>query len=198
MTRTILTAAALLAAALSVPPAFASDANRMIMPAQESPAENVAEAPPRTAGDMPKTFNAKMVGSEEQDIGTVTLTEMPTGLLVSIDLKNLPEGWRALHIHGTGDCSDHAHHFKKAGGHAATEGQEHGFMSDKGPHAGDLPNIHVNKDGTVKADFYTNLITATELTDKDGAAMMIHADADDYKSALAGNAGTRLACGVVE
>lgn len=197
MTRITVFTVVLLSAALLATAAFRVDA-RMIAPAQESPAENVAEIPPRTAGSTAKTFTAQMVGSDKQDIGTVTLTETPGGLLVSIDLKNLPEGWRALHIHSAGDCSDHTDHFQKAGGHAAREGQEHGFMSDKGPHAGDLPNIYVGKDGTVKADFYTNLITAAELADEDGSAMMIHADADDYTSAPAGNAGTRLACGVVE
>lgn len=183
--------AALLAAVLTAPAAFAADnANRMIMPAQDAPAENTAESP--------KTFTAKMKGSDAQDIGTVILTETPKGLIVSVDMKDLPPGWRALHIHGTGDCSDHADHFKKAGGHAAAEGQEHGFMSAQGPHQGDLPNIYVAADGTIKADFYTDLISAADLSDNDGAAMMIHAEKDDYKSAPAGNAGTRLACGVVE
>jgi len=190
--KTKILAAAVFAAVLAAPAAFAGAAeNRMmIAPPQETPAENVAEAA--------KTFTAKMAGSDEQDIGTVILTEMPHGLLLSIDLKNLPPGWRALHIHGTGDCSDQHDHFKKAGGHAAAEGQEHGFMSEKGPHKGDLPNIFVTADGTVKADFYTGLITVADLADSDGASMMIHAEKDDYKSAPAGNAGTRLACGVVE
>lgn len=183
---------ALMAAILAAPAAFAADsANRMmIAPAQESPAENVAEAT--------KTFTAKMKSSDAKDMGTAILTETPKGLIVSVDLKDLPPGWRALHIHGTGDCSDHADHFKKAGGHAAADGQEHGFMSAQGPHKGDLPNIFVAADGTIKADFYTNLITTADLSDDDGASMMIHAEKDDYQSAPAGNAGTRLACGVIE
>jgi Cu-Zn family superoxide dismutase len=190
--KTKILTAALFAAALAAPAAFAGDANSrlMIAPAQEAPAENVAEAP--------KTFTAKMTDSDKKDIGTAILTEMPHGLLVSIDFKNLPPGWRALHIHGTGDCSDHHDHFKKAGSHAAAEGQEHGFLSAKGPHKGDLPNIFVIADGTVKADFYTNLITAADLAHKDGMSMMVHAEKDDYQSDPAGNAGTRLACGVVE
>jgi len=185
--------AALLAALCAVPAAHAGDAagRAMIAPAPApSPAENVAESS--------RSFTAKMTGSDAKDIGTVRLTETPHGLLLSVDLKDLPPGWRALHIHGAGDCSDHADHFMKAGGHAAAEGQEHGFLSDKGPHKGDLPNIFVTADGTAKAEFYTNLIAVADLTDADGAAMMIHAEKDDYISAPAGNAGTRLACGVIE
>lgn len=191
--KTKILTAALLAAVLAAPAAAmaADSANRVMMaPPQEAAAENVAE--------VPKTFTAKMKSSDEKDMGTVILTETPKGLIVSVDLKGLPAGWRALHIHGTGDCSDHADHFKKAGGHAAAEGQEHGFMSEKGPHKGDLPNIFVAADGTIKADFYTDLMTVDDLSDEDGASMMIHAEKDDYQSAPAGNAGTRLACGVVE
>lgn len=192
MKNKIFATAALIATLGASSAAFAGDASRMmIAPApQDTPPENVVESP--------RAFTAKMIGSEETDIGNIALTETPHGFLVSVDLKNLPPGWRALHIHGTGDCSDHADHFKKAGGHAAAEGQEHGFMSEKGPHKGDLPNIFVAADGTVKADFYTNLITVDDVTDSDGASMMIHAEKDDYKSAPAGNAGTRLACGVIE
>lgn len=183
---------ALLAALCAAPAVYAGNAaDRMIAPAPKAtPAENVAEAPRR--------FSAKMTGSDAKDIGLATLTETPHGLLVTVELKDLPPGWRALHIHGTGDCSDHADHFQKAGGHAAADGQEHGFLSGKGPHKGDLPNIFVGADGTVKAEFYTNLITAADVTDADGASVMIHAEKDDYKSAPAGNAGTRLACGVIE
>jgi Cu-Zn family superoxide dismutase len=142
---------------------------------------------------------ARMQDSSGAAAGLVAVTAAAKGgVLVSVDLHGLPPGWRALHIHGRGDCSDHADHFMKAGGHAAAEGQAHGFLNPDGPHAGDLPNIWVNADGTAKAQFYSNLITFDALTDEDGSAFMVHAEADDYRSQPAGNAGTRLSCGVID
>ncbi|MNT99340.1 Superoxide dismutase-like protein YojM precursor [compost metagenome] len=74
-------------------------------------------------------------------------------------------------------------------------------MNPEGPHAGDLPNIHVPADGTVKAQFQTTRVTlgagVGTLFDADGTAIVIHAGADDYKTDPAGNAGARVACGVV-
>lgn len=145
-----------------------------------------------------KMLFARMQDSSGASAGLVAVTAAAKGgVLVSVDLRGLPPGWRALHIHARGDCSDHADHFAKAGGHAAAEGQAHGFLNPDGPHAGDLPNIWVHADGTAKAQFYSTLIAFDALTDEDGSAVMVHAEADDYRSQPAGSAGMRLSCGVI-
>ncbi len=151
-----------------------------------------------TSPPVYKSLSTTMHNAAGDATGSIRITEgLNGGLLIDIDMSGLEPGWRALHIHGTGDCSDHTDHFKKAGGHATTAEQEHGFMNVKGPHMGDLPNIWVAADGTVKAQFFTSQIKLADLQDADGASFMIHADADDYISTPAGNAGTRLACGVI-
>lgn len=130
-----------------------------------------------------------------KEVGSINVAPMKDGLHISLQAHDLPPGAHGFHVHAVGDCSDHADHFKKSGGHYSRPGQEHGFQNAKGPHAGDLPNITVAADGTVKAQFVLTTMTVDELYDKDGSAFMIHAKADDYISQPAGDAGERLACG---
>lgn len=137
------------------------------------------------------------------EVGTVTLTDAGDDVvLVRLDGKNLPEGWHGFHIHEKGDCT--APDFTSAGGHFNPDGDEHGAMHGRDFHAGDLPNIYVHSDGTVKADIFKEDISITDkdeseyLLDADGSAFMIHADADDYKTPKTGNAGERIACGVLK
>ena len=81
--------------------------------------------------------------------------------------------------------------------------KEHGFNAEKGPHIGDLPNVHVAADGILKVEFFTDRLTLDEgaensLRKPDGAAVVVHADADDYGAEESGHAGSRIACGVIE
>lgn len=145
-----------------------------------------------------KTLSASLVNDTGRNIGSIKLDETPNGLLVSLEVTGLSSGWHAAHIHGTGDCSDHAEHFKKAGSHLSREGEEHGFYNEKGPHAGDLPNFLVQTDGSANVQFFASGLTLAEIADADGSAFMIHEQPDDYKSDPAGNAGARLACGVLK
>jgi superoxide dismutase, Cu-Zn family len=73
-------------------------------------------------------------------------------------------------------------------------------MNPEGPHAGDMPNLHVPADGKLQIEVLNPLVTLSAesaLLDADGAALVIHAAADDYKTDPAGNAGDRIACGVI-
>jgi Cu-Zn family superoxide dismutase len=141
---------------------------------------------------------ATLQNAEGRNIGTVKVTGAPKGVLVSVDASNLPSGWHAFHFHKTGDCDDHADHFKKSGPHAAREGEEHGFFSEKGPHLGDFANFFVGADGSAKFEQFSQNVKAEDLMDADGTAAMIHASPDDYASQPAGDAGERLACGVIQ
>lgn len=155
-----------------------------------------AEFVSTTKAPKPEYF-ASLQGQDETTVGGVLISPTKKGLLVYLDVYHLPEGWHSLHFHGVGDCSDHGDHFKKSGGHAAREGQEHGYFSEAGPHSGDLPNFYVGPDHRAKVHVYTTDMTLEQLTDADGTAMVVHAKADDYASQPAGDAGERLACGVV-
>lgn len=142
-------------------------------------------------------YSVALNGQDETMVGGALISQTSKGLFLMVDIYNLPEGWHSIHLHAKGDCSDHADHFKKSGGHAAKEGQEHGYFSEKGPHSGDLPNFYVGKDKRAKFHIYTTDMTIEQLTDEDGTALVIHEKADDYASQPAGEAGERLACGVV-
>jgi len=152
-------------------------------------------APVETAA--PQTVYATFMNAGGMEAGKATVTAAPNGLLFRVYLHDLTPGWHGLHVHGAGDCSDHAEHFKKSGSHHAREGQEHGYLSAKGPHSGDLPNIWVHTDGTAQAEIYTAGLTLAELTDADGSALMVHATADNYAAQPSGDSGERLACAVV-
>lgn len=129
-------------------------------------------------------------------VGTATATEMPLGLAVAVAVRGLPAGTHGAHIHTKGDCS--AADFTSAGGHWNPDNTNHGTLSEMPhPHAGDLSNIVIATDGTGNLTG-TSKGTFAALMDADGAAFIVHADPDDYKTQPTGNAGARIACGVFE
>ncbi len=130
-------------------------------------------------------------------VGEVDFTETPTGLLIAAHLVGLPAGTHAFHLHAKGRCEGD---FKSAGGHFNPDGSQHGFLSTEGPHAGDMPNIHVPAGGSLTVEVFLPerlLVGQGGLMDDDGAALVIHEGADDYRSQPAGAAGKRIACGVI-
>jgi Cu-Zn family superoxide dismutase len=149
------------------------------------------------------TTKVKMLNAKGQEIGEATLTETPNGVLVRLTLlPNRPgvmPGTHAFHIHETGKCEPP---FKSAGEHFNPLGKTHGFLNESGPHAGDFPNIHVPDNGALTVEFEVPQLSLKQgksaLRDADGSALVIHARGDDYKSDPAGEAGDRIACGVIE
>ena len=146
------------------------------------------------------TAYADLMNSSGQPAGRATLTSTGDGVFISAQLRNLPEGIHAMHIHETGSCDRPS--FTSAGGHLNPEMHQHGFLNPQGQHAGDLPNITVRSDGTASADVFAPNVTLeggdAALLGGDGTALMIHAGPDDYRSDPAGNAGPRIACGVIK
>lgn len=144
---------------------------------------------------------ASFINVEGKKVGTATLTQTPGGVLIHLEVEGLAPGEHAFHVHQTGKC-DAADKFASAGGHFEPAGHKHGYKTDGGPHAGDMPNQFVGADGKLTADVVNPQVTlaagATSVFDADGSALVIHAKADDYASQPAGNAGDRAACAVIE
>lgn len=153
-----------------------------------------------TAGGIARadTARADMVNTDGASVGSVTLTETPHGVLIVAELRGLPPGVHAFHVHAVGTCETP---FKSAGGHFNPAGNKHGILSSEGKHAGDMPNIHVGADGSLEIEVLNPQVTLgvgkNSVFDADGSAIVIHAGADDYASDPAGDAGPRIACGVI-
>tara|TARA_R110002124_G_scaffold53410_4_gene153220 strand:+ start:572 stop:1126 length:555 start_codon:yes stop_codon:yes gene_type:complete len=139
------------------------------------------------------------INTEGAEIGTASLTGTNVGLLIELDLGDLPpDSWHGFHIHETSEC-DAKDGFKSAGGHFSTSETSHGFLTDGGPHAGDMPNQYVGADGTLKTQVLnTFAFLGGENDNVSGRALMIHSGPDDYQSQPSGDAGNRIACAVIE
>lgn len=146
-----------------------------------------------------ETISVGFVDAAGNDNGTAELTATPRGVLIELEVTGMPPGqWVAFHVHETGSC-DHNSGHDSAGGHFNPTGKEHGFLSRNGAHAGDMPNQYVPADGILRAQVFNDHVELNKgKTGILGRALMIHAKADDYQSQPSGNAGKRLACGVIE
>lgn len=151
------------------------------------------------AAEAPMLAKAKMFNAEGKVIGYVVLTEGHDGVQLALNLHSLPPGLHAFHIHQAGVCEPP---FKSAKGHFNPYGKKHGLRNPEGPHVGDMQNILVAPDGTVAAVRLAPLATLGEgvnsLFQPGGTAIVIHAGPDDYMSDPAGDAGPRIACGVIK
>ena len=132
-------------------------------------------------------------------IGSAVLSERGDGVLITVNVKGLPQGLHAVHVHAVGKCEGPA--FTSAGGHFNPLSKKHGLKNPDGPHAGDLPDMFVNKDGMGRYEALMESMTlgagGTSVFDADGSAIVVHATADDNVTDPAGNSGDRIACGVI-
>ena len=151
-------------------------------------------------GAMKAGATAELKNREGQTIGRAQLTDTPHGVLIRVNLDKAPAGEHAFHIHDVGQCNPPT--FESAGGHFNPTKLQHGFMDAKGPHLGDLPNIHVPSSGQLSFEYLANGVTLTagprSLMDENGAALVMHAKPDDYRTDPSGAAGDRIACGIVQ
>jgi Cu-Zn family superoxide dismutase len=147
-----------------------------------------------------RTAKAELGDAQGQPVGTATFKQVNNGVRISLSLSNLPAGTHAFHVHAVGKCDPPD--FKTAGGHFNPEKKKHGLKNPEGPHAGDMPNITVGKDGKGKGSVLNTRVTLGEgvnsLFHEGGTVLVIHEKADDEMSDPAGNAGSRIACGVIE
>ncbi|MFD1787991.1 superoxide dismutase family protein [Sphingomonas floccifaciens] len=151
-----------------------------------------------TTADTGSTRGATAVlrMADGTEVGRAVATEASGGIRVSLDASKLPAGPHGAHVHTTGRCD--GPDFTTAGGHWNPTNMKHGTENPMGPHAGDFPNVQIAADGRGKLEMMLPSGTMAGLMDDDGAAFVIHAAADDYKTDPSGNSGGRIACGVFE
>lgn len=153
------------------------------------------------AAEPPLEATAAFVGADGRELGAATLRQTPNGVLIEAQLNHLPPGEHAFHIHEVGKCEPDTK-FKSAGDHYAPRDTPHGFMAEKGPHAGDMTNQFAARSGMLHASVVNENVTLSKgpatLFDQDGSSLILHAKRDDYASQPSGDAGDRIACAVVK
>ena len=144
------------------------------------------------------THEIQLLNNKGATIGSAKLSGGTKGTVIRIMLGAgaLAPGWHGIHLHATGDCSDHAK-FMASKGHVNHGGKKHGLLNPAGPDDGDLPNVFANADGSVNTEVSSPTLLAA-LKDADGSALVIHAGPDDHTSQPIGGAGARVACGVIK
>ena len=160
----------------------------------------------------PHPARAELIDSSGEKVGTVSFTPGGGTVGVVVDVHGLPPGWHGFHVHDAGSCVRPS--FTSAGGHlGAAQGQI------QPNHKGDLPALFVNADGTARTSFRTDRLQIADLFAGAGTAVIVHAEADNFNniplggadnqytanattatalSNATGNAGPRIACGVVK
>lgn len=150
-------------------------------------------------GSRPAEARVRLVDASSVELGVGKLTETRGGVRLELRLRGAAPGTHGMHVHTVGLCEPPQ--FTSAGGHFNPTRKQHGFKNPAGPHLGDLPNVVVKDDGTAKVDVVLPGVTITpgptSLFHAGGTALVLHRNQDDDITEPAGNAGPRVACGVI-
>ncbi len=160
----------------------------------------VAAAAGIAVGAGGETAVATLKLADGKELGQVSFTEAPAGVLIKLELTGVPPGAHGLRIHEVGACEGD---FSSAGAIYNPLGAQHGFFNDEGPMAGDLPNVYAAADGTLMAEILSATLSLSKdaedgIFDADGTALVLTTAPDDYLTDPDGNAGARIACGKIE
>lgn len=161
-----------------------------------SAAALMATSPALAVGDK---ATIEMLDTGGKPLGQVQMVETTAGVLMTIKLKGVPPGWHGFHIHERGECKGD---FASAGGIYNPLGAKHGYLNDEGPMVGDLPNLVASATGEIEVELLSPFVTLSKtaeesIFDADGSSLVIFEKADDHLSEPEGNAGARIACGVI-
>lgn len=141
------------------------------------------------------TARAVLHDTSGKEVGKARLQQVGKGIKVTLQASKLAAGTHGVHIHTVGKCD--APDFASAGSHWNPTGRQHGKDNPAGMHKGDLPNIVIGSNGRGTLAFTVDGAVLGDLLDADGAAVVVHATADDYHTDPSGNSGARIACGVL-
>ncbi|KGX83219.1 superoxide dismutase family protein [Pontibacillus marinus] len=145
-------------------------------------------------------FEIEMYNPDGDSLGTAKLSEQPDEVKIKLSLTGLEPGLHGIHIHEFPKCE--GPDFISAGSHFNPDGKEHGAMNPKGQHKGDMPNIEADPDGMVEAEVSVKGATLMDgkysLLKDEGTSLVIHEGPDDGLSQPAGDAGPRVACGIIQ
>ena len=158
---------------------------------------------PVQAADLEKSLRSPVINSKGEVIGQLDLKQASNGVLLNLSIQadSLAPGFHGMHFHKMAHCN-HESGFKTAQGHIDPKNKPHGFLNEKGPHEGNLPNLIVAKDGSAQVELYSSLVSLDEgeakLLDEDGSALIIHKNQDDHVSQPIGGSGGRIACAKIK
>jgi Cu-Zn family superoxide dismutase len=142
---------------------------------------------------------AELRDANDRVVGQANFTEVTGGVRIVLEARGLPPGEKAVHLHAIGKCEPPA--FTSAGDHFNPQKKLHGILNAHGPHAGDLPNITIEANGTGRLETFTDRVTlgtgVATVLDDDGTALVVHAAPDDFQTDPTGNSGPRIACGPI-
>ena len=172
--------------------ACSSAPTRSVAPAPASAPRSPAVSTARGASIVMTPASGSLVS------GKLSAAPMENGVRITGELGGLSRGsTHAIHIHEKGDCS--AADATSAGGHFNPAQQQHGRAGSGPHHGGDMDNIVADANGVARVDVRAiGVSLGGGDTDIGGRAVVVHAAADDYRSQPAGNAGARVACGVIQ
>lgn len=191
MKTTVLAAAAALALGL---------AGCSSTPDQTSKASPTTTRPAMATSSSVQRAHVNLAGASGSIVsGQLSITPMGDGIHFRGELGGFkPNSTHAIHIHEKGDCS--AADASSAGGHFNPANVKHGRVSAPPHHAGDMDNIVADAKGVAKVDSHASgpVLGGGAPNDAIGRAVIVHASADDYTSQPSGDAGERVACGVIK